>query len=129
VEAEVMARTAEAQGIPAQVIFEDPDARNTIENACDSLRIMRTHGWESAEVISFATHLPRTAMVLSRLPMKWRVHAAPPVQPETPGELMTGGTAMEILKTVHYLVWSRQTEPCEIQGQGHRGDGPGSREP
>ena len=117
VEAQVMARTAEAQGIPAQVIFQDPDARNTIENACDSLRIMRRHGWQSAEVISSATHLPRAAMILSRLPLKWQVHAAPPVEPGTPGDWMTGGTAMEILKTVHYLVWSRQTEPCEIGGQ------------
>ena len=26
------------------------------------------------------------------------------------------GTLVEILKTVHYLVWSRQREPCELQG-------------
>lgn len=129
VEAQVMARTAEAQGIPAQVILEDPDARNTIENACDSLRIMRRHGWQSAEVISSPAHLPRAAMILSRLPLKWRVHAAPSVEPETPGESMTGGTAMEILKTVHYLVWSRQTEPCEIQGTGNRDQGSEGREP
>ena len=37
---------AEAQGIPAGVIVEDRRHRNTIENACDSLRIMRSHGWD-----------------------------------------------------------------------------------
>jgi len=116
VEAQVMARTAEAQGIPAQVIFQDPDARDTIQNACDSLRIMRSHGWQSAEVISSPAHLPRAAMILSRLPLKWRVHAAPPVEPATPGESMAG-SIVEVLKTVHYLVWSRQTEPCALSDQ------------
>jgi len=41
VEARVMARTAEAQGIPASAIFVEPEARNTIENACYSERIMK----------------------------------------------------------------------------------------
>jgi uncharacterized SAM-binding protein YcdF (DUF218 family) len=119
VEAQVMARTAEAQGIPAQVIFEEPDARNTIENACDSLRIMRSHGWQSAEVISSPSHLARAAMILSQLPLQWRVHAAPPVEPE-PAWGSETSTIMELLKTVHYLVWSRQMEPCEIQRSGIR---------
>jgi uncharacterized SAM-binding protein YcdF (DUF218 family) len=116
VEAQVMARTAEAQGIPASAVLEDPQARNTIENTCNALRIMRSHGWESAEVISSPSHLPRAGLILSRLPMKWRVHAAPAL-----GSVGTWAeaerTAFEILKTVHYLVWSRQTEPCEIGGQ------------
>ena len=119
VEAQVMARTAEAQGIPAQVILEEPDARNTIENACDSLRIMRSHSWQSAEVISSPSHLARAAMILNRLPLQWRVHAAPPVEPE-PAWGSETGTIMELLKTVHYLVWSRQMEPCEIQGSENR---------
>jgi uncharacterized SAM-binding protein YcdF (DUF218 family) len=113
VEAEVMARVAEAQGIPANVIFEDRDARNTVENACDSVRILRSHGWQSAEVISSPGHLSRAAMIFGRLPIEWRVHPAPPVEPETAGGSMEG-TAIEILKTVHYLVWSRQIEPCNL---------------
>ncbi len=113
VEAQVMARTAEAQGIPASVIFEDPDAMNTIENACNSLRIMRSHGWKSAEVVSSASHLPRAALILSRLPLEWRVHVAPPLGPE-PAAAKAFDAALEILKTAHYLVWSRQTEPCTL---------------
>ena len=113
VEAQVMARTAEAQGIPAVVIQEEPAARNTIENACDSLRIMRNHGWESAEVVSSASHLPRAGLILSRLPLKWRVHAAPALGPEGVGTA-AAATMVEILKTVHYLVWSRQMEPCAL---------------
>jgi len=113
VEAQVMARTAEAQGIPASVILIEPEARNTIENACDSMRIMRSHGWQSAEVISSASHLPRAAMILSRLPLKWRVHAAPALEPASGWTSATAET-LEILKTVRYLVWSRQTEPCRL---------------
>jgi len=113
VEAQVMARTAEAQGIPAAVIVEEPQAQNTIENACNSVRIMRNHRWESAEVVSSADHLPRAGLIFSRLPLKWRVHAAPALEPEGPGTVVAA-SAIEILKMVHYLVWSRYTEPCEL---------------
>ena len=113
VEAQVMAHVAEAQGIPADMIVEDPEAHNTIENACDSFRIMRSRGWQSAEVISSSSHLPRAAMILSGLPLKWRVHAAPPVEPKTESASMAGAM-IEILKTVHYLVWSREMESCNL---------------
>ena len=112
VEAQVMARTAEAQGIPASAVLEDPAARNTLENTCNAWRIMRSHGWESAEVISSPSHLPCAALMLSRLPIKWRVHEAPAL-----GSVGSGATAkqtaIEILKTLHYLVWSRQMERCQ----------------
>jgi uncharacterized SAM-binding protein YcdF (DUF218 family) len=115
VEAEVMARTAKAQGIPAGAIIEETRARNTIENACDSMGIMRSHGWQSAEVVTSPYHVPRAAMVFSRLPLKWRMQAAPPLEPES-GWTSLELTAAEILKTVHYLVISRQTEPCQLPG-------------
>ena len=66
VEARVMARTAEAQGIPASAIFVEPEARDTIQNACYSVRIMKAHGWRSAEVVSSASHLPRAGNDLQR---------------------------------------------------------------
>ena len=113
VEADVMARLAEAQGIPAGAIVEERTARDTMENACDSVRIMRSHGWESAEVVSSASHLPRTGLILSRLPLKWRTHAAPSLEPE--GEWTQAAmTALEILKTVRYLVWARQMDTCSL---------------
>jgi len=113
VEAQVMARTAEAQGIPVSAMLEDPNARSTIENTCNALRIMRSHGWESAEVISSPSHLPRAGLILSRLPMKWRVHAAPALG-RVRALSTAAQTSMEILKTAYYLVWTRQTEPCEV---------------
>ena len=119
VEAEVMARVAEAQGIPAGAIVEERAARDTMENTCDSLRIMRSHGWESAEVISSASHLPRAGLILSRLPLKWRTHAAPALEPEGPWP-QGAMTAVEILKTVRYLVWARQADAVRSTVNGGR---------
>jgi uncharacterized SAM-binding protein YcdF (DUF218 family) len=112
VEARVMARTAEAQGIPQSAIFVEDQAEDTIQNACYSVRIMKAHGWSSAEVVSSARHLPRAGLIFSRLPIAWRTHAAPPLEPGG-GPHLIAGTWMETLKTVRYLVWARQTERCE----------------
>ena len=83
VEARVMARTAQAQGIPASAIYMEPQARDTIQNIGYSMRIMKAHGWRSAEVVSVSSHLPRAGLMLSWLaehePLEWRTHAAPPL--------------------------------------------------
>ena len=112
VEAKVMARTAEAQGIPESAIFVEGEALDTIQNACYSERIMQNHGWHSAEVVSSDFHLPRAAMILTRLPLQWRLHAAPPLEPVSALRAAFYG-AFETLKTVRYLVWARELERCE----------------
>jgi uncharacterized SAM-binding protein YcdF (DUF218 family) len=112
IEARVMARTAEAQGVPESSIFVEPEARNTVQNACFADRIMKDHDWHSAEVISCAFHLPRAGLIFGRLPLQWHTHAAVPLEP--PSAIYTGAaTLKEILKTIHYLAWSRQIENCE----------------
>jgi uncharacterized SAM-binding protein YcdF (DUF218 family) len=111
VEARVMANTAQAQGIPESAIWIEPEARNTIQNACYALRIMDAHGWNSAEVIGTASHLPRAGLILSRLPLAWRVHAAPPLQPES-GLDGASNSVLETLKTGRYLLWASHTESC-----------------
>jgi uncharacterized SAM-binding protein YcdF (DUF218 family) len=110
-EARVMARSAEAQGVPKSAIFVEPEARNTIENACFAVRIMKAHGWRSAEVVSSASHLPRAGMIFSRLPLQWRTHAAPPLEPHAAAGLEFT-PAIETLKTARYLIWTRWTENC-----------------
>lgn len=112
VEAEVMARTAEAQGIPASAIVMEKQARNTIENACYSERIMENHGWHSAEVVSSGFHLPRAGMIFSRLPLEWRVHAAPELEPVSAFRAVRT-PVQETLSTVRYLVYARALEKCE----------------
>ena len=110
VEADVMARVAVAQGVPASVILEETRALDTIQNACYSTRILEAHGWRSAEVVSSASHLPRAALIFSRLPIEWRMHAAP--RNLTPGYYSRVATVVETLKTARYLAWSRWMESC-----------------
>jgi uncharacterized SAM-binding protein YcdF (DUF218 family) len=111
VEARVMAQTAHALGIPDSAIYVEPEAMDTIQNACYAERIMKAHGWQSAEVISEGFQLSRAGLIFSRLPLEWRTHAAPPLQPES-GVYRAVMAALETLKTVRYVVWARQTETC-----------------
>jgi uncharacterized SAM-binding protein YcdF (DUF218 family) len=122
VEARVMARTAEAQGIPSSAIFVEPQATDTIQNACYSVRIMKAHGWRSAEVVSTAYHLPRAALIFSNLsinsgpmssgPLQWAAHPAPPLSPSS-SAYDTALASVEVLKTARYLIWARWAEHCE----------------
>ncbi len=111
VEADVMAGAAAAQGIPPSAIFVETKASDTIQNACYSARIMQAHGWHSAEVVTSGYHLPRTGMIFSHSPLAWRLHSAPPLQPGASGS--ETDSALEILKTMRYLVYARWTETCE----------------
>lgn len=116
VEAEVMARVAQAQGVPAAAIFTEARALDTIQNACYSARILKDHGWTSAEIVSSAPHLPRAAMIFSNLhelagqKLEWRTHAA--ADTLTPGYYNRGAALVETFKTARYLVWTRWTESC-----------------
>ncbi len=112
VEAEVMARTAAARGIPPSAIFIETKAQDTIQNACYSARIMKAHGWRSAEVVSSAVHLPRAGIIFSHFPLEWRTHAAAPLQPES--TISAAATsALETLKTMRYLTYASWSESCE----------------
>jgi uncharacterized SAM-binding protein YcdF (DUF218 family) len=112
VEARVMARTAQAEGIPKPAIFMEPEARDTIQNACYATRIMQAHGWRSAEVVSSASHLPRAGIIFSDLPILWRTHAAPPLEPKSAASI-GAAASVETMKTVRYLIWARWRERCE----------------
>ena len=110
VEAQVMARVAEAQGVPASVILIEPQAQDTIQNACYSTRMLVGQGLHSAEVVSSKSHLPRAAMIFSGQPLEWRTHASP--DNSSGGLYASAGEAVEILKTARYLLWARWTEAC-----------------
>lgn len=112
VEAQVMARTAEAEGIPQSAIVMEQQAKDTIQNGCYSARIMKERGWRSAEVVSSAAHLPRAGMIFDKLPIEWRSHAAPSVEPESPVYTMAGAT-VETLKTMRYLIYADWADRCE----------------
>jgi uncharacterized SAM-binding protein YcdF (DUF218 family) len=113
VEADVMARTAHAEGIPDSAILVEGQAVDTIQNACYSVRIMRDHGWHSAEVVSTASHLPRAGLIFSRMSIAWRTHPAPPFMTGSQWPQNILSSTVETLKTVRYLLWARQMEQCE----------------
>jgi uncharacterized SAM-binding protein YcdF (DUF218 family) len=77
VEADVMAALARAQGVPADAILEDRQAKDTIQNAYYSVQIMEGHGWHSAEVVSSPSHLRRASLIFAHFPITWRMDAAP----------------------------------------------------
>lgn len=110
VEADVMARIAESQGVPPSMIFEDTEAKDTIQNACNSVQIMKNHGWNSAEVVTSPFHLQRASMIFLKMPIQWRSHAAP--NNLTPGYYSRTAGLIEIVKTARYLVWARWVERC-----------------
>lgn len=111
VEARVMARTAEAQGVPASAVFIEPQARDTVQNACYAAHIMQQHGWASAEIVSSPYHLARAGLIFSRLPIEWRTHPAPPLEPASAANA-SFYSGLETLKTVYYLLWSRWRQQC-----------------
>lgn len=111
VEARVMERVAEAQGVPAADIVLEPDALDTIQNACFVTRLLKARGWRSAEVVTSRRHAPRAEMVFSKEPLAWRVHVAPSL--ERGSALSSSATAtLELLKTVRYLLYAQWAERC-----------------
>jgi uncharacterized SAM-binding protein YcdF (DUF218 family) len=107
----VMARVAQAKGMPASAILVEQEANDTIHNACYSARIMKAHGWRSAEVIANPGQLARAGIIFSHLPIEWRVRAAPAIEPESRFEAVYD-SGLEILKTARYLLYARRTESC-----------------
>ena len=110
-EAPVMARAAQSLGVPASAIFLESDSDDTIHNACYSSRIMKAHGWRSAEIITSPVHTRRAGIIFSHSPIEWRMHAAPPIQPQSTSDTKLAG-ALEVLKVVRYLYYGRWAESC-----------------
>ncbi len=77
IEADTMARVARDAGVPPNKVFEEREALNTLQNIFFSRRMMQQHGWQTAEVVSSPSHLPRAALILEHWHIGWRVRAAP----------------------------------------------------
>lgn len=76
-EARAMKEFAVAQGVPADAVIEEDEAKDTIQNIYYAHQIMVKHGWHSAEVVSSPSHLPRTSLILEHYKdMEWRTHPA-----------------------------------------------------
>ncbi len=77
VEADCMARVAEAAGVPDSAILREGQSQDTIQNIYYSNQILQAHGWHSVDVVSFWNHLPRAALILAHYPLLWRTDVAP----------------------------------------------------
>jgi uncharacterized SAM-binding protein YcdF (DUF218 family) len=77
VEAHVMAVLALSRGVPPDAIIEEDRAQNTVQNIFYSRQIMSNSGWNSAEIVSSPSHLPRTGLILEHYPIQWSTHPAP----------------------------------------------------
>lgn len=110
-EAKVMERVAESEGVPESAIFLEPRAMDTIQNACYSSRVLKTHGWHSAEVVTSSSHVSRAGIIFSKTPLVWRMHAAPSIE-EASQTTVAARQAIEILKTMRYLLYARWAERC-----------------
>jgi uncharacterized SAM-binding protein YcdF (DUF218 family) len=77
VEAQVMLKFALSQGVPAAAIFVEGQARNTIQNAYYSYKIMQAHDWSSALVVTSPSHVRRASLIFSHYPLAWQLHVAP----------------------------------------------------
>ena len=73
-EAEVMKEEAVKMGVPAEKIFVETRAVDTITNARYSVQLMKEHGWKSAILVSNPYHLQRG---------KWLFEANPGIEIQT----------------------------------------------
>lgn len=113
VEATVMAEVARSQGISQSSIFEERRAQNTLENACYSMEIMKSHGWKSAEIIATKVRLPRAAYIFRRYPILWSMHSAPDL-PGTNAAKRWFEWELEVLKMVRLLGLAQFLDSCPI---------------
>lgn len=81
VEAITMGSFAMAQGVPRPAVFEEGYAIDTEQNAINSLRMMKSEGWRSAEVIACPSQARRAGLIFSRrarpLDIDVRIHSSP----------------------------------------------------
>jgi uncharacterized SAM-binding protein YcdF (DUF218 family) len=65
-EAEIMRQLALARGMPKSAFLVEPASRNTVENAREAARLLRSQGRNTVLLVSDRSHLPR-AILLFRL--------------------------------------------------------------
>ncbi|WP_067618010.1 YdcF family protein [Alicyclobacillus acidiphilus] len=64
--AQIGLRELEALGIPARMVYVEPNSRNTEENAADSAVILRSHHFARPILVTSAYHMPRAVMDFRR---------------------------------------------------------------
>jgi uncharacterized SAM-binding protein YcdF (DUF218 family) len=66
IEAQVMTAYAQKRGVPANLILQESESKDTKQNAEYSTRIMLANNWKSAIVVTSPYHMLRTSIIFSR---------------------------------------------------------------
>ena len=79
-EAEIMRRMALDRGAPEAALVVEPGSRDTVENARETARLLRSRGGRSVVLVSDRVHLPRAALLfrLAGLRVAGRAGVPPP---------------------------------------------------
>lgn len=62
-EAEIMYRAALARDVPKTALLIEPHSRDTVGNARETARLLRSRGWRTVILVSDKAHLPRAALL------------------------------------------------------------------
>ncbi len=62
-EAGAMGKVLQADGVPANAIFLEEQARDTVQNIKYSRAIMEAHGWRTAILVTEPHHIKRAALI------------------------------------------------------------------
>lgn len=111
-EAWAMRELAVAAGADPAAIHLEDRARNTIQNAIFSARLLRDRGWRRAVVVTDSFHLPRTWYIFRRFGLRVALSGARPDRPSADWWLALAREVFAIPWTVlrvekTRLVWRR----------------------
>ena len=73
VEAEVMAKYALSKGICDSIIYVEPQAMNTYQNAFYSVEIMNNHNFKSAAIVTSEFHIKRASAIFSNYDIEYQL--------------------------------------------------------
>ena len=76
-ECETMAELAQSEGLPSEVIYQEPFSTRTLENAIECKKIMIKKGWQTALLVTDDFHMPRSLYTFRSLGIDVAGNAVP----------------------------------------------------
>ena len=64
-ECQTVKRYAVDLGVPANKIIIDNNAKDTVDNAVNTIKLCRDHGWHKLILVTSANHMPRSQRLFS----------------------------------------------------------------
>ncbi len=99
-EAGAMSRVLQADGVPAQAILLEEQARDTVQNIEYSRAIMKAHGWLTADLVTEPHHIKRATLIARDAGLM--VYPSPAV--DSPGWHNPSARRQNLLRDSHALM-------------------------